>query len=572
MSTAVHDALKFHTNFLNYDASNRVRFSYVVLNEHHQRRCVECAEFLQTAVQLGRASVFCSVACSKKSPLTKARRAATNLEKYGVNNPFEDVEKIQQSVFDKYGVTNPSYLDSIKSKIREKNKNNAKSRMEKARRTNFEKYGSEYVGQVEEFKTKQKATNLEKYGYEHVFSDPAFQEQRRNNNIEKYGVEYTGQVDQFKVKAKQTKLDRYGDESFNNRPKAADTMMTRYGLDFSKAHWGPEIVIIMGDPVLLAQFVANKTINSAADQLGVAPTTLRNTLYDFDIVSYDKRTNQYEDLVAQLLTDLGVYFVQNDRTILQGQELDFYIPSCNLAIECNGIFWHSELMGKNRLYHVNKTNKCVDQNIKLLHVWDYQLDESWAIISSMISNMVGKTSTKIGARQTTVRIIEWQECAAFLRENHLQGEIKGRQYIGLCYNNELVSVMCFGKSRFKYGEYELLRFANKLNLNVVGGASRLLATFLKMNPQVVTLTSYANRDTSIGNLYCKLGFSLVGRSGPSYCYFKNRKVFNRMQYQKHKLQNVLSVYSPALTEWENMKNNGFNRFWNTGTLKYEFSR
>lgn len=39
---------------------------------------------------------------------------------------------------------------------------------------------------------------------------------------------------------------------------------------------------------------------------------------------------------------------------------------------------------------------------------------------------------------------------------------------------------------------------------------------------------------------------------------------SRIKYQKHKLLKLLKAFSPSLTEWENMKNNGYDRIWDCG--------
>ena len=54
-------------------------------------------------------------------------------------------------------------------------------------------------------------------------------------------------------------------------------------------------------------------------------------------------------------------------------------------------------------------------------------------------------------------------------------------------------------------EYELLRFCNKLNTNVVGGAGKLLKFFIdKYKPSKII--SYCDRRWSNGNLYEKNRF------------------------------------------------------------------
>ena len=43
-------------------------------------------------------------------------------------------------------------------------------------------------------------------------------------------------------------------------------------------------------------------------------------------------------------------------------ELDIYIPSHNLAIEFDGLYWHSEIH-KPSNYHLNKTELCEEHRI-----------------------------------------------------------------------------------------------------------------------------------------------------------------------------------------------------------------
>ena len=63
---------------------------------------------------------------------------------------------------------------------------------------------------------------------------------------------------------------------------------------------------------------------------------------------------------------------RNDRTIIYPYEIDFYIPHIKLAIEFNGAYWHSEQMGKDKYYHLNKFLKAKEKGIKLIHIWEWE--------------------------------------------------------------------------------------------------------------------------------------------------------------------------------------------------------
>ena len=124
-------------------------------------------------------------------------------------------------------------------------------------------------------------------------------------------------------------------------------------------------------------------------------------------------------------------------------------------------------------------------------------------------------------------------------------------------------------SRFKKGELELLRFANKLGTDVIGGASRLLKKFIRDNSDVEEIVSYADRRWSDGSLYEKLGFSLDSTTDPSYFYIVNGHCENRMKYQKCKL--VKEGFDPSLSEHDIMLSRKMYRIYDCGTLKYRIS-
>jgi hypothetical protein len=156
--------------------------------------------------------------------------------------------------------------------------------------------------------------------------------------------------------------------------------------------------------------------------------------------------------------------------------------------------------------------------------------------------------------------------------HHIQGKDKSSIKLGLFYQNELVSVMTFGKSRYnKKYQYEMYRFCNKKEHQIVGGAGKLWMYFVRtFNP--VSVVTYADRRYSNGKLYENLGFITVGVSSPNYFYFKKGTILlmSRIQFQKHKLKNMLKIFDSNMTEWENMQNNGYDRIWDCGNYVFEW--
>ena len=118
-------------------------------------------------------------------------------------------------------------------------------------------------------------------------------------------------------------------------------------------------------------------------------------------------------------------------------------------------------------------------------------------------------------------------------------------------------------------EWELLRFCNKINHSVIGGASKLFKHFIKYyNPK--QLISYADRRWSQGNLYKQLGFNKTHNSIPNYFYVVNNEREHRFKYRKNLL--VESGFDIKKTEREIMYDRGIYRIYDCGNLVYIYNK
>lgn len=286
----------------------------------------------------------------------------------------------------------------------------------------------------------------------------------------------------------------------------------------------------------------------------------------------EKGTSAHEKTIAEFLKGIGLRFTQNDTTILGNrQEVDFYIPSKSLAIEINGLYWHTELKGKNRRYHLSKTEMAKERGIQLIHIFENELVNKQDIVLSILQSKLG-VGERVYARKTQyTRIEDKKQIKDFLNANHIQGALRSNNGIayGLYKGDEIISIATFGKSRYnKKYEYELLRFCNKTGQSVVGGFSKLLKAFIEGHDPESIIT-YADRRYSDGSLYAKNGFAFIGDSTPNYFYYKSGvRLESRVKYQKHKLPAILENFDPALTERENMANHGYHRIWDCGNRVY----
>ena len=437
---------------------------------------------------------------------------------------------------------------------------------------------------------KRDITNIEKYGVKSPFESEQVKTKYKNNLIEKYGVDNPFLVKEFKDKSNQTIQDRYGFKHANqNKEISAKISSSLKGrikdrtavvdLRWEKiqAYCKTEQLEPLFDKEYLqnnlikdihVKFKCNKcnTINEIAIVNGYLPTCNKCSSYKGYSLIEDEITNFIQQ-------NYDGEILLKDRVLLsRRREIDIYLPDLNLAFEINGLYWHSEIWGKYRDYHISKTTELLDKNIHLIQIFDYEWLFKKDIIKSIILNKLNKIPNKIYARKCTIKIINDNDKVTFLSNNHIQGNCVSPINLGLYYNDELVSIMTFGKNRFKKDNtIELLRFCNKLNTNVIGGASKLFKYYINnYNPTIII--TFADRRYSLGKLYPILGFEFNSFTKPSYFYWKNMNVYNRMSFQKHMLKDKLEIFNPLLSEYDNMLQNKYNRVWDCGNYKFVWNK
>lgn len=280
----------------------------------------------------------------------------------------------------------------------------------------------------------------------------------------------------------------------------------------------------------------------------------------------------HEAEVYEFLKENNIKVKNRERKLIPPQEIDILCKEHKLAIEYNGLYWHSDnFLDAN--YHKEKTEVCEEKGYQLIHIFADEWISKKEIIKSRLLNLTGKTKNKIYARKCIIKEVPTKEAMQFLDKSHIQGRVGAKIKIGLYHNDKLVSLMTFGGLRKnlgnskKEGHYELLRFCNALNTTVIGGASKLFKYFLR-NYNVKNVISYADRRWSKGNLYENLGFNLVSKTKPNYFYTKGHCRENRFKYRKSEI--IETEEDKAKTEKEIMKERGYYRIYDSGTLKYEY--
>lgn len=244
-------------------------------------------------------------------------------------------------------------------------------------------------------------------------------------------------------------------------------------------------------------------------------------------------------------------------------ELDIYIPSKNLAIEYNGIYWHSEVY-KSQKYHKTKREYCESKGIQLVQIWEDDWTHKKEIVKSMISHKLGvNRASKIYARKTSVVALSYIESAKFLDANHIQGAAKGTFYYGLSFEGTLYACLVLKRQ----GEdYLLSRYATSC---IIPGGFQKLVAHIERTLNYKSLITFADLEISQGNLYANNGWVRDGELEEDYSYIVNERRTHKFNYRKTRFKNDPNlIYEEGLTEHELAKLNGIKRAWDSGKIRF----
>lgn len=545
------------------------------------RVCPVCGTTFEVRINLPKK--YCSRKCGYISPDRQLKYQQTCLDKYGTTNVAKSTEvrkKISNSLIGK--VDNTAAVKASQS-IEIKVKRSA---------TVKQKYGVDHVFQNTDIIKKIKNTTFLNHGVYNISQSDNIKKKKSETLFKNYGVSSSLQSSEILQKARTTNYQRNGSETYNNRDKSKETTLKKYNVEnISQAKHIRE----MFDKRFYDSIFENRLVYNVEPTFTIEEFEGINIgkKYKFkcldcgDIFETDiafnkiprcpkchKHKSRYEQELITFIKSLDttIRIESGDRKLIYPYELDIYLPDYKIAIEFNGLYWHTESHGCDKNYHVNKTDKCGDVGIRLIHVFEDEWLHKRSLVENRLKHILGHADKRIYARQCEIQLIDSKTKNNFLNEIHLQGKDTASVYYGLYYGSELVSVMTFGRQRIIMGKkpsnnkWELYRFANKYN--VIGSAGKLLKRFIHDYTPSQILT-YSDRRWNTGELYETIGFTYVGKTEPNYWYVVNGKREYRFNYRKSVLKDKLQIYDQTLSESKNMKLNGYDKIWDCGSLKYQ---
>lgn len=497
---------------------------YRYFNPDTKNECVVCGgptKFKKITEGFART---CCVACAAKDPQRISKSKQTCLERYGDAN-YNNRDKFLETMDgQEWGFKKQSTHDTIR-----------------------QRYGVENISQREDIKRKKEETCLQNYGTTNALKLDRVREAGRTAMIEKYGVDALFKLPDF-------------------RKRAADTERQK----FIESH--PDIIDILNDNTWICK-CPHPDCNKCVERTYLS----RNQIYNdrkrngsemctkLLPIGHQNQGTTIELFIRKILDNHNIHYQTNVRNIVSPKEIDIFCPTHNIAIECNGIYWHSM---KPSNYHKDKFNDCKAQGIQLLTVWEDWVANKPAITESLVLSKFGIYKERIGARKCGVVEVSSKKAQQFFEDNHIQGKCKSRVRVGLEYAGKLVAIMAFNnRSKLSGGPesdgWELIRFCSLLNMQVVGGAERLLKHFISQY-KPSKIVSFSSNDISTGQLYKRLNFEEYS-SSLAYWYIQqgSLKRYHRTSFCKTRLREM--GFDITRTEREIMESLPYWRIYDSGT-------
>lgn len=469
----------------------------IVIPENASNICLNCGSKTNFLSLPAGYRIFCSYECFKNSPDKQERINNGFMKAFGVDNCLkllEIREKCKESLLKNHGVTNalklktnfsisPETAAKISATHKSKTKEEQYQILQKRKNTSLERYGDENIQNLKFVKDKRKATMNERFGYDCYFGSEAHAQFMKDWSMKNFGVDHFSQhhYKNFNDMNKDFILQNFvKDKRFQ-----IFEMMEYFNVSESFVNqWKRRNDVT----------IPNKIIKS------------KNQQYIYDSINVDIAEKLY-----------------NTKKVIPPLEIDIFITSINLGIEYDGRMHHSRGVSKHEIfntpdfpinYHLNKTEKCLEKGVELLHIFDNESKDLWI---SFIHSKLG-FNKYINFDECNTRKISNTERTEFLTNNHIFGDIESDYCFGIFHNDELIFTLGYNISN---NTTEIKSICHKMNYHTGNFVSKVIGQ--NRDDFVGDIVYYFNRRLGSPEHLLKTEFEVIKTIKPECFYFKDDK-------------------------------------------------
>jgi len=300
---------------------------------------------------------------------------------------------------------------------------------------------------------KRKRTVLKKYGVEHISYLEGIKNKKTKTMLIRYGVEWPSQTSKYLDKRKKTYKKKYGVDHFTKTKEFKKQSLNNFkNLVNQKTNSFIKIIKII-DPSINK---LNKFKNPCKIIKFKCLTCLNIEQMPWETIRYRIKkfntpcvvcSNVHKKLGGRSLKEKEVFeyikevykgkIVENDRKIIKPYEIDILIPDKKLAIEFNGLYWHSTSK-VNKNYHLNKLISMKKKGYKLITIFEHTWDNKKDVVKHNLKLLL---DNKVLISNTTIKEIKDSEANKVHDKYNIKGKDNFDLNLALVNKKEIISVI-----------------------------------------------------------------------------------------------------------------------------------
>lgn len=248
-------------------------------------------------------------------------------------------------------------------------------------------------------------------------------------------------------------------------------------------------------------------------------------------------------------SDIPIY--RSDRVVLNGRELDIYIPSRNLAVEYNGLYFHNS-SSKTPNYHLHKTSQCEKKGIRLISLFSDEWENKKPLCIDLLRKALGRYTP---IRNFDIRELDFEESRKFFESTHLNGYDPSTSIsIGCFLEGRILSAIGITKVVDKW---YITRHSETFGVKTINGMEEMCG-YLADEYGISEIGLILDRRLFDFREYLQEGFTMTESTEPHFQYTKDFKS---------------RFYSEELDRLEEsvLKENGFLKVYDCGNVIFNKS-
>lgn len=242
-----------------------------------------------------------------------------------------------------------------------------------------------------------------------------------------------------------------------------------------------------------------------------------------------KRNSTYESEIKKLYPQFDINvkpkwfsFIEDKSSNLVQLELDLYDKQKRIAVEFNGIVWHSTRFEKETNSLMRKTNICENHFVHLFHIWEYEWIYAKKQVINILNKIFGQSTSNISSTLLGNECYNASEdltrVACFADQNNIKKSKECSWACALVDSDE--NILATAEFYQFENEWILDRYTEKIGYVINGGLQKCLSLFWREHSKVKELSTYADRRWVYRNknIYLDVGFKEIEILDPKFIY------------------------------------------------------